>query len=84
MNGSIWFSFSPYNPSFTFCYQNRSVCQMCSLPNPEKSRFTAKKEFTHKAAKQDDGRTGLRPASLKARGLEYLWDKQVDLRHGEK
>lgn len=73
MNGSIWFSFSPYNPSFTFCYQNRSVCQMCSLPNPEKSRFTAKKEFTHKAAKPEDRKTGLKTPYPKARAT--AWSK---------
>ena len=52
---------------------------MSSLPNAEKLRFTAKNEFTHKAAKQEDERIGLRSTSVKVRGLGYLWDKQGGL-----
>lgn len=46
---------------------------MCSLPNPEKSRFTAKKEFTHKAAKPEDRKTGLKTPYPKARAT--AWSK---------
>ena len=50
---------------------------MCSKPNAERPRFAAEKGVIHEAAKQGNGRTNLKSASLKVRGSGYLWDKEV-------
>ena len=59
------------------CYWTRFICPKCNKPKAEMSRFAAEKGFIHKVAKQGDGRTSLRSASLKTRGLRYLWSKEA-------
>lgn len=39
--------------------------------------FAAEKGFIQKAAKQGDVRISLKSASLKDRGLGYLWNKEA-------
>jgi len=43
--------------------------------NTETLRFAAEKEFILEAFKWGDGRTGLRPTSLRERGLGYLYNQ---------
>ena len=55
------------------CYWTRLVCPKRPKPNTEMPRVVAEKGFLHKAAKWGDGRTILKSASLRVRGLGYLW-----------
>lgn len=48
-----------------------------SKPNAEMPRFAAKKMFIPKVSKKGEGRTNLRSACPKARGLGYLWGKEA-------
>ena len=64
------------NWTFQF-YQTRFICQSRRRPNAEMQRFAAEKVFHPEATKQGDQRSILRSASPQARGLGYLWDREV-------
>lgn len=57
------------------CCRIRFVCLLLSRPKAETPRSAAEKGFIHQAVQGGDGRTALRPTSLKVRGSHYLWDK---------
>ena len=59
--------------------------QLCSKPNAEMPRFASEKRFIHETAKQGEGRTNLKSASLKI-GLRAIHGikRQGGLRRGER
>ena len=60
-----------------FCYKTRLVCPTHGKPNAKTQKFAAERIYSQGSQETPgDKRTNLSSASLKARGLRYLWERK--------